>query len=140
MTVLINKNYFFSFLMETICNLLIVLFVAVFLISCSEKETVPENIIQPKLMQSVIWDYVKADVYASEFIRKDSTKNDSMELLKMQKLILQHYHVSEELYKKSYEYYLNHPLKLSAILDSINANRNRLGFEKETDRHSVQFR
>lgn len=135
MTAFIKRfNTYFSTKLE---KLKITIVASLILISCSYKDDIPKNIIQPKQMQSILWDNIKAGVYATEFIKKDSTKNDSIELLKMQKSILIHYHISEDLYKKSYQYYIQHPSKLTAILDSISANRDKFGFEKERDRRSI---
>ncbi len=108
-------------------------------ISCSEKKGVPKNLIQPKLMQSIFWDNARASVYVAELSKKDSTINDSLEFLKLQRSILEHHHVSEELYQKSYKFYLEHPSEMIAVLDSLTLNKNKMGFDIKLDRKSADF-
>ena len=118
---------------------LITLFLAIYFIACSEKQGIPKNIIQPKMMQSIIWDNVRATVYATEFLKKDSMKNDSIELLNMQETIFRHYKVSRKMYEKSCQYYLQNPSKFNPILDSIYAQKGKWVFKKENITQSRKF-
>ncbi len=96
-----------------------------FLISCRQKETIPAEIIQPQKMELILWDYLKADAYASEISRKDTTKNDTSVNLALQQVIFKHHKVTKQSFTESYNYYCKHPTKLLPILDSILATRNK---------------
>ena len=99
---------------------------ALFIMSCNKEEKVPADIIKPEKMEDILWDYLKADSYASEIIKKDTTKNDTLVNLQLQKTIFSHYGISSEKFYKSYQYYISHPDKMTPILDSMSAKRDRI--------------
>lgn len=89
-------------------------------------------------MDSVLWDYIRADVYSVEFFKKfHLSENDTLFNLKMQEVIFDHYKISSNQFFYSYRYYCLHPEKMSVILDSIEARQNRekrileINFNKE---------
>ena len=59
-------------------RVLILLFI-IFFISCSDKQELPSGILSPEKMELVLWDYIRADVYATDFIRQDTTKDAAVE-------------------------------------------------------------
>lgn len=77
--------------------------------------------IPPEKMELLLWDMNRAGIYAHDYIGMDSTKNDSIELKAMRDAILEKYKVTEKEYDLSYQYYLNHPDQMVAIIDSIQA-------------------
>ncbi len=77
--------------------------------------------IPPEKMELLLWDMNRAGIYAHDYIGMDSTKNDSIELKAMRDAILEKYKVTEKEYELSYQYYLNHPDQMVAIIDSIQA-------------------
>jgi hypothetical protein len=46
-----------------------------FLFSCKDKNSVPEGILKPAKMQTVLWDVFRADAFAFEFVARDTAKN-----------------------------------------------------------------
>lgn len=104
------------------------------LFSCTSKNEIPKEILKPKLMRSIFWDFTRAEIYAHEYIKKDSTKNDSIILRNMQQSILLHYKTSKLDYDRSYEYYVSHPDLMAEILDSI------LSGNKKTDSIEIKHR
>ena len=70
-------------------------------------------------MQTVLWDVLRADAFAFDFIKKDSTKIPEQELVKLQQQIFAVHKVSKEQFYKSYEYYKVHPEIMLPMLDSI---------------------
>jgi len=93
--------------------------------SCRQKEIIPAEIIQPQKMELILWDYLKADAYASEISRKDSTQNDTAINLALQRVIFKHHNTTKQAFDKSYSYYCKHPNKFLPILDSIVASKNK---------------
>ena len=91
---------------------------AVLLYSCSESK-LPSGILEPEKMQAVYWDYISADVFSNEFIRKDSSKNAALENKKLQEQIFRLHKISKETFYKSYDYYLNHQLLMKDMLDTM---------------------
>jgi hypothetical protein len=93
--------------------------------SCQDKKKIPEGIIAPQKMQLVFWDYIRADVFARDFIKKDSSRNDTLENIKLQNKIFSFYHISREDFYKSYDFYIDHPELMGVLMDSMIAKQNR---------------
>ena len=51
--------------------------VSLIFLSCS-KSKVPDGILKPEKMQAVFWDYIRADVFANEYVRRDTAKNPTI--------------------------------------------------------------
>jgi hypothetical protein len=93
---------------------LIVLF-----LSCSENNDTPKDILSFDKMKLILWDDTKAQVYAKEILSRDSAINDTIWYAAMKDKILQHHHITKELYEKSYRYYSMHPELFIRLTDSI---------------------
>ncbi|MBC7867239.1 MAG: DUF4296 domain-containing protein [Gloeobacteraceae cyanobacterium ES-bin-316] len=76
-------------------------------------------------MQAVYWDYIRADVYTNEMIRNDSTKIAARENSRLQNEIFALHKISKEDFYKSYDYYLNHPLMLKEMLDTMTVRQQK---------------
>lgn len=91
--------------------------------SCAGEETIPSHVLKPSRMDSVFSDYLKADVYAAELLKKDSTRKDTLENLRMQQAIFRHYGITREQFYASLDFYTRHPKWMQPILDSIQQRR-----------------
>jgi hypothetical protein len=98
--------------------------ILIFLASCSQNK-IPKDILPKEKMQAVLWDYMRADAFTTDYISKDSTKNLLLENVKLQKEIFNYHHTTKEQFYKSYDYYVNHSDVLTEMLDSIIAQKNR---------------
>ncbi|MEI9934695.1 MAG: hypothetical protein WDM71_07535 [Ferruginibacter sp.] len=58
------------------------------LAGCKNKDGVPSGILEREKMQAVLWDIMRADIFANQSIKKDSSKNVAVENAKLQLLIL----------------------------------------------------
>lgn len=96
-----------------------------FIFSCKEKNKLPPGILKQEKMQEVFWDYINADVYVTDYIKKDSTKNPIVENLKLQNRIFKTHHITKESFYKSYTYYSNHKELMNTMIDSIVAKKQR---------------
>ena len=90
--------------------------------SCNHK---PKDILPASKMKAVLWDYIQADAFTTDYISKDSSKNLALENASLQKTIFSFHHVTKEEFYKSYKYYLNHGDEMQAMLDSLVAQKNR---------------
>jgi hypothetical protein len=108
---------------------LAVLFSLLVLLQGCGDDDVPSGILKPDKMQAVMWDVLQADVFASEYIRVDSSKNILHENIRLQKKIFSLHQTSREQYYKSYEFYKTKPELMRVMLDTlaarVNRNRNR---------------
>ena len=97
---------------------MLLIFCMGFFVSC-KNDGIPADVLAPDKMQEVYWDYLRADIYAREFISKDYSKNDTLENIKLQQQVFLLHRVSREQFYRSYDYYLSHRELLQAILDTM---------------------
>ena len=90
-----------------------------FLLSCGNKSELPPGILKSDKMQAVLWDIIRADTFTTEYIKRDSAKNDVEENLKLQQQIFAMHHVSKEDFYKSFEYYKRNSGLMKTIIDSM---------------------
>ncbi len=105
-------------------------FLFILLFSCTKKPF-PEDIIKPDKMADVFWDVVRADVYASEYLRADTTKSPVTENIKLQKKVFAKHGISKELYDKSLNFYAKQPQLMTDLLDTVLAREKRLVSKKD---------
>lgn len=98
------------------------LIIIVGILACNGR---PSGVLEPKKMQDVLTDIIKADVFTQDFITKDTSLKPKVENAKLQKQIFAKHKVSREEFYKSYDYYLQHSDDMIPILDSIFAIQNR---------------
>ena len=95
------------------------------LVSCTSKNDRPEGVLKPEKMQDVFWDYIRADVYVSEFMKNDSSKNPDLENARLQEKIFKLHHITREDFNKSYTWYTNHKEFMTALMDSMIIRKQR---------------
>lgn len=87
--------------------------------SCGNREKEPADILKPAQMQAVLWDFIRADAFTTEFIARDSAKNAVEENLKLQQEIFSIHHISREDFYRSYDYYKKNSRQMKTIMDSM---------------------
>ena len=96
----------------------LLILVTVCLAACS-KSKIPKGIMEPEKMQAVYWDYIRADIYANEFLRKDSSKNIQLESAKLQLQVFKLHKTTREEFYRSYDYYKTNTPLFRKMLDSM---------------------
>ena len=104
-------------------RLLYLLLLSLCLYACTREQQVPRSIIPPKKMEKVLWDYLRADAFCIGYVQKDSTQNDSLVNILMQKNIFEHYKITKDDFYKSYQYYISHPQSMTFLIDSMVAHQ-----------------
>jgi len=92
-----------------------ILFVMVLFLSCRHHP----KVLSAKQMKEVMWDMVRADVYVTNYVMKDSTRNKKTESLKLYQDIFRIHNTTEQQFKTSFDYYTSQPLLFRPILDSL---------------------
>lgn len=101
-------------------KLVVRLFAVSFLLySCGNKNGIPQGILKQEKMQAVLWDVLRADAFAFQFITKDSAKKPEVEMAKLQQQIFATHKTTREEFYKSYDYYKVHPEIIQPMLDSM---------------------
>ncbi|MEJ7588409.1 MAG: DUF4296 domain-containing protein [Ferruginibacter sp.] len=106
-------------------KLLLVSIVLYCLVGCSDKDRGTSGILDKEKMETVMWDFIKADVFTENFIKKDSLKNPAVENMQLQNKIFSHHNISKEDFYKSYDYYMAHNDVMKIILDSLSSRGER---------------
>lgn len=101
---------------------------AMLVFSCSQKDEVPKGILKTEKMQLLFWDFLRAEVYSSNFAKRDSIRSEAIENLKIQNKIFKLHNVTKEEFYRSYIYYSNHKELMTKMIDSMIAMQKR---EKE---------
>ncbi|RYF90044.1 MAG: DUF4296 domain-containing protein [Chitinophagaceae bacterium] len=102
--------------MKTVAKIFLVIS-ACFFWSCKSK--VPGSVLPLEKMQDVYWDYLRADIYANEPLRNDSTSKPEKENLRLQRKIFELHKIDAADFYKSYDYYLKHPILMGQLLDTM---------------------
>ena len=113
--------------MKSLFKATIILFA--FFTSCSNKNHIPSNIIDQESMGKILFDLALAEEFAMSFVAKDAKSDkDSAIAIEVEKVMKIH-HISQEEFRKSYEFYKRRPDLLKIIVDTVHA-RSLRGREK----------
>jgi hypothetical protein len=105
----------------------------VLIVGCSEKDSIPSGVLGKEEMGSVIWDMMQADQYASSYLIKDTAKvNLKMETLKLYEEVFRLHKTTREEFRKSFQFYQDHPDITRVLFDSLIARGNRMRSESYT--------
>ena|ERR1700681_2791614 len=97
-----------------------------FVMSCTNKDSIPRGIIPKDKMEKILWDMILADQFSTPYLLKDSARiNTKMETMKLYAEVFQIHHVSKEEFQKSFSYYLSRPDITKTMFDSLSAHSNR---------------
>jgi hypothetical protein len=89
-------------------------------VACKGKTSRPSDVLAPEKFQSVVWDLIRADHFISSYeVQKDSTLNKTVRQKIWYGRVLAYHKVSEEVFKKSMNYYQSTPSELSQMMDSL---------------------
>ncbi len=90
-------------------------------VSCSNKTDSKKPLLDKKQMSKVMWEMAQADVFVTQFVKYDSTKDITSETIILQKEIFKLNNITKDQFYDSYNYYKMHPDLMKVILDSITA-------------------
>ena len=93
------------------------LFLVLLFFGCSSHR--PKDIMPPAQMKSIMWDLLRADELAEYKGLKDTSLNKWTAHAEYYQQILQIHQVSQNQFRKSLQYYQNHPPELQSIIDSL---------------------
>jgi hypothetical protein len=93
--------------------------------SCGKSKSPPSTVIQPKEMQSILWDVMRAETLASEIGHKDSSLDVAIETKALSQKVFVIHKTDSATFNKSYNWYLKHPDVLKIIFDSLYIQKER---------------
>ena len=87
---------------------------------CSDKNSLPGDILSQDKMEQVIWDMAQADQYVALYVAKDSAHIDrKAETMRLYAEVFRLHDVTADEFRKSYRYYLGHPELNQLLFDSV---------------------
>src|SRR6187455_1839684 len=92
---------------------------------CKGKNELPRGILKPEKMQLVFWDYINADVYVNDYLKKDTAIDPKVESIRLQKIVFLKHKVTKDEFYNSYTYYANHPVLMKNMIDSMIAKKEK---------------
>ena len=101
-------------------------------IGCIQDKKVPKDILSQNEMRKIMWDLMRADAYVSNFIMKDSTKNQKAESAILYEKIFDIHSTTRENFKKSLAFYESRPDLFKAISDSLRSDERNVQQYQET--------
>ncbi len=106
-------------------NLIVIISSIIIVISCSDKNNIPEGVLSSKKMQAVLTDILIADVLNNERILKDTSLKLPAENASYFLRIFQLHNTTRNEFSRSYNFYLKRPDLLKVITDSVSADISR---------------
>lgn len=104
-------------------RLILTVLITGFLISCSDKPA--KGILDKPQMQSMIWDMMLADEFATGYLYNDTALILKDERLKLYKDVFRIHNVSQKNFTDSYRYYSARPDLMKELFDSLAAQGER---------------
>ena len=121
--------------------LLFLLLAAFLLASCGGRGRVPAGIISTAAMETIIWQLIQADEYVTTVVAKDTARKSNPERMLRYQQVFELNKTSEAEFKKSYQFYMEHPDITKVMFDSIiaKAGRHRVElYKSKTDSTAKQ--
>ena len=105
---------------------ILILIVLTSLCSCTNKSKVPSDVIPKQKMELVLWDMIKADRFAVQYILRDSLVEDKeTKRFETFELVFQVHDISSQEFIHSMKFYMSRPDLTKVLLDTISARANR---------------
>jgi hypothetical protein len=103
---------------------ILIISVSLLFSSCQSKFNDAE-VMKPKKMEQVLWDYIRIQTYSQEIISKERDYNDTLVFLKLRDSLFHLHKINQQVFETSMNYYRTHPDQFRPILDSITAFQSR---------------
>ncbi len=96
------------------------------LVSCTDKDKIPKDVMGKEKMQKVLMDIIQAERYKESFITPDSSKDQKAETFKLYAQVFALNKISKEEFIKSYKFYMGRPDIAKGIFDSLQSQAGKL--------------
>ena len=98
---------------------------AIFSSSCVRNDKIPKGIIAQNEMRKLMWDLMRADAYISDFVMKDSTRNQKAESAILYEEVFTIHSTTADVFKRSLAFYQIRPDLLKVITDSLRSDEKK---------------
>ena len=105
---------------------LIIFYIVASLAACTDRSSIPNNIIPPDSMQKILKDIIIADAYSDQYISRDTLQRDKRKANdELMERVFKLHKISREEFKESLSFYESRPDLNKMIFDSLAAYANQ---------------
>jgi hypothetical protein len=94
--------------------------------SCVRNNKIPKEILPQNEMRKVMWDMMRADAYVTDFVMKDSTRDQKKESAILYEKVFRIHSTTQEAFKKSLSFYQSRPDLFKVISDSLRSDEKKV--------------
>jgi len=94
-------------------------------ISGCSRNKIPSDIIQPHEMGNILFEISMAENFVNSYLAKDSSRNRASDIRQEYQKIFALHHITEEQFRKSYDFYRSNIDIFKTMMDSLNARAQR---------------
>jgi hypothetical protein len=105
---------------------------------CCNNQKIPDNVLPPQKMQSVLWDMLQAEELANFQLPKDSTLSILDRHTMYYQKVFQVQNITKEQFKRSLGYYQTRPDLLKVMFDSLQYRVDSLEVKKPEKKDSLK--
>jgi hypothetical protein len=92
--------------------------------ACNRGPKVPKGVLQPDKMEDVLWDMIQTGEFLSGYVLyRDTNINAVLESQRWYEKVYSFHQISKEDFKRSYNWYRDHPDMMKRILDSLSVRK-----------------
>jgi len=107
--------------------------IILFAYSCSGKPAAPSHLLSRDKMEDVLWDLMRADLFINNYMLiKDTALDKKKQGIELYSQILKMHKITQEEFRKSFQYYRSQPLELKDLMDSLSHRNDTLQLHKAT--------
>lgn len=100
--------------------------IAFFIAGCTQKNKIPRGILSQEKMRFIMWDMIRADEYANNFLVKNASLDINSEKASLYEQIFKLHSTKADIFKKSLAFYQSKPNLLKVIIDSLRSEERRV--------------
>ncbi|MBN8862152.1 MAG: DUF4296 domain-containing protein [Sphingobacteriales bacterium] len=94
------------------------------MMACNRGPKVPKGVLQPDKMEDVLWDMIQTGEFLSGYVLyRDTNINAVLESQRWYEKVYSFHQISKEDFKRSYNWYRDHPDMMKRILDSLSVRK-----------------
>ena len=109
------------------------LLICLLVFACRQNDEIPPSVIPPEEMEKILFEANMAEEFVNSYILKDLSKNKETEMKREYEKIFYLHNVTEQQFKKSYDFYRSHPEIYKSLMDAFDAKAQR----KRSDIYSM---
>lgn len=106
-------------------RILLFFILTIFFSACVRNNKIPKGIIAQNEMRKLMWDLMRADAYISDFVMKDSSRNQKAESALLYEQVFTIHSTTADIFKRSLAYYQSRPDLLKVITDSLRSDEKK---------------